>query len=275
LDILLVTAFLKSRLLVCVTAPSRGVHHPEVSGRGILGEGCYYPKPPAETTKDLRWSVCCNESACLSGGPLLLAFLRWCGRCIPAARRLRLQLYRAIPRKSLSGNHFGSTEGHVIVGLRGPGYDSGSGLAPLLRNRDKRYLLYLMACLLSGEVVLPRAYDTDIYLRGLGMLLTTVCLFGLISRPGAPGSARGHRLVRGARPVPARVVGPIAVAPGSQRRGKFNVAERLSLGAGSLPVPRSTPRIRSTSSATNTGDENLTPVRAGEIYAAVHSCSDT
>jgi len=62
------------------------------------------------------------------------------------------------------------------VGLRGPGYDSGSGLAPLLRNRDKRYLLYLMACVLSGEVVLPRAYDTDIYLTGLGMLLTTVLL---------------------------------------------------------------------------------------------------
>jgi hypothetical protein len=56
----------------------------------------------------------------------------------------------------------------VIVGLRGPGYDSGSGLAPLLRNRDKRYLLYLMACLLSGEVVLPRAYDTDIYLTAWG-----------------------------------------------------------------------------------------------------------
>jgi hypothetical protein len=188
LDILLVTAFLETRLLVCVTAPSRAVHHPEVSGRGILGEGCYDPKPPAETTKDLRWSVCCNESACLSGGPLLRAFLRWCGRCIPAARRLRLQLYRAIPRKSLSGNHFGSTEGHVIAELRGPGYDSGSGLALLLRNRDKRYLLYLMACLLSGEVVLPRAYDTDVYLTGLGMLLTTVCLFGLISRSGAPGS---------------------------------------------------------------------------------------
>jgi hypothetical protein len=275
LDILLVTAFLVTRLLVCGTAPDRGVHHPEVSGRGILGEGRYDPKPPAETTKDLRWRVRCDESACFSGGPLLLAFLRWCGRCVPAARRLRLQRYRAIPRKSLSGNHFGSTEGHVIIRLRGPGYDSGSGLAPLLRNRDKRHLLYLMACLPSGEAVLPRAYDTDIYLTGLGMLLRTVYLFGLISRPGAPGYARGHRLVRGARPVPARVVGPIAVAPGSQRRAKFNVAERLSLGAGSLPVPRSTPRRRSTSSATNTGDEYLTPVRAGEIYAAVHSCPDT
>ena len=139
-DILLVTAFLVTRLLVCVTAPGQGVHHPEVSGRRILGEGYYDPKPPAETTKDLRWRVRCDDPACFSCGSLLLASLRWCGRCVPAARRLRLQRYWAIPRKSLSDNLFGSTESHVIIGLRGPGYASGSGLAPFLRNRDKRHL---------------------------------------------------------------------------------------------------------------------------------------
>jgi cation:H+ antiporter len=35
-------------------------------------------------------------------------------------------------------------------------------------------VLFLMASLLSGEAVLPRAHDTDIYLTGLGILLTAV-----------------------------------------------------------------------------------------------------
>ena len=43
-------------------------------------------------------------------------------------------------------------------------------------------VLFLMASLLSGEAVLPRAHDTDIYLTGLGILLTTVYLCGLIFR---------------------------------------------------------------------------------------------
>jgi hypothetical protein len=103
-------------------------------------------------------------------------------------------------------------------------------------------VLYLMVCLLSDEAVLPRAYDTHIYLTGLGMLSRPFLLFGLISRPEAPGSARRHRLVRGARPAHARVMGLIAVAPCSQRQAMFNVAEQLYLDAGSLPVPRLTPR---------------------------------
>ena len=44
-------------------------------------------------------------------------------------------------------------------------------------------VLFLMANLLSGEAVLPRAHDTDIYLTGLGILLTAVYLYGLIFRP--------------------------------------------------------------------------------------------
>jgi cation:H+ antiporter len=44
-------------------------------------------------------------------------------------------------------------------------------------------VLFLMAGLLSVEAVLPRAHDTDIYLTGLGILLTVVYLFGLIFRP--------------------------------------------------------------------------------------------
>ena len=43
--------------------------------------------------------------------------------------------------------------------------------------------LFLLATLLSGKAVLPRAHKTDIYLTGLGMLLTAVYLIGLIFRP--------------------------------------------------------------------------------------------
>jgi cation:H+ antiporter len=49
-------------------------------------------------------------------------------------------------------------------------------------------VLFLIANLLSGEAVLPRAHDTDIYLTGLGILLTTVYLCGLIFR-------RRHRVL--------------------------------------------------------------------------------
>ncbi len=44
-------------------------------------------------------------------------------------------------------------------------------------------VLFLVASLLSGQAVLPRAQRTDIYLAGLGILLTTVYLYGLIFRP--------------------------------------------------------------------------------------------
>ena len=44
-------------------------------------------------------------------------------------------------------------------------------------------VLFLMASLLSGNAVLPQAQNTDIYLTGLGCLLTAVYLYGLIFRP--------------------------------------------------------------------------------------------
>jgi cation:H+ antiporter len=44
-------------------------------------------------------------------------------------------------------------------------------------------VLILVATLLSGQSVLPAAHDTDIYLTGLGMLLTVVYLCGLVFRP--------------------------------------------------------------------------------------------
>lgn len=44
-------------------------------------------------------------------------------------------------------------------------------------------VLFLLATLLSGKAVLPHAQATDIYLAGLGVLLTAVYLYGLIVRP--------------------------------------------------------------------------------------------
>ncbi|MEO7477746.1 MAG: hypothetical protein ABIT64_00750, partial [Lysobacteraceae bacterium] len=43
-------------------------------------------------------------------------------------------------------------------------------------------VLFLMATLLSGKAVLPDAQPTDVYLTGLGILLTTVYLAGLVLR---------------------------------------------------------------------------------------------
>ncbi len=44
-------------------------------------------------------------------------------------------------------------------------------------------VLFLLATLLSGKAVLPTAQATDIYLTGVGMLLTAVYITGLLFRP--------------------------------------------------------------------------------------------
>ncbi|TMD61762.1 MAG: sodium:calcium antiporter, partial [Chloroflexi bacterium] len=44
-------------------------------------------------------------------------------------------------------------------------------------------VLFLLANLLSGQAVLPEAKNTDIYLAGLGILLTVIYIYGLIFRP--------------------------------------------------------------------------------------------
>lgn len=44
-------------------------------------------------------------------------------------------------------------------------------------------VLFLGASLLSGQAALPQAQSTDIYLTGLGSLLTAIYLYGLIFRP--------------------------------------------------------------------------------------------
>jgi cation:H+ antiporter len=44
-------------------------------------------------------------------------------------------------------------------------------------------VLFLLASLLSGQAVVPRAHATDIYLTGLGILVTVVYMFGIVFRP--------------------------------------------------------------------------------------------
>jgi cation:H+ antiporter len=44
-------------------------------------------------------------------------------------------------------------------------------------------VLFLLASVLSGQSVLPRAHNTDIYLTALGALLTIVYMIGLVFRP--------------------------------------------------------------------------------------------
>lgn len=44
-------------------------------------------------------------------------------------------------------------------------------------------VLFLVASVLSGQAVLPHAGKTDLYLTGVGMLLTCVYLYGLLFRP--------------------------------------------------------------------------------------------
>jgi cation:H+ antiporter len=44
-------------------------------------------------------------------------------------------------------------------------------------------VLFLLASLLSGKAALPQAQETDIYLTALGIVLTVVYGWGLITRP--------------------------------------------------------------------------------------------
>jgi cation:H+ antiporter len=45
-------------------------------------------------------------------------------------------------------------------------------------------VLFLLAVLVSGKSVLPNAHASDIYLTGLGALLTVIYMAGLLFRPG-------------------------------------------------------------------------------------------
>ncbi|WP_204366378.1 hypothetical protein [Natrialba taiwanensis] len=52
-------------------------------------------------------------------------------------------------------------------------------------------VLFLVVSVVSGQAVLPALTGADIYLAGLGSLLTTVYITGVIFRPPIPGLATG------------------------------------------------------------------------------------
>ena len=52
-------------------------------------------------------------------------------------------------------------------------------------------VLFLLASLVSGESVLPHAQNSDIYLAGLGVILTAVYILGLILRPSRRRAGMG------------------------------------------------------------------------------------
>ncbi len=52
-------------------------------------------------------------------------------------------------------------------------------------------VLFLLASLLSGESVLPHAQNSDVYLAGLGVILTAVYILGLILRPSRRRAGMG------------------------------------------------------------------------------------
>ncbi|MGI8666869.1 MAG: sodium:calcium antiporter [Jatrophihabitans sp.] len=52
-------------------------------------------------------------------------------------------------------------------------------------------VLFLLAVLVSGKAVLPNAHASDIYLTGLGGLLTIVYMAGLLFRPAKPHARLG------------------------------------------------------------------------------------
>lgn len=60
---------------------------------------------------------------------------------------------------------------------------AGDGAEPLSAHVVDSAVLFLVASLITGTPILPQAQHSDIYLTGLGMLLTTVYIPGLIFRP--------------------------------------------------------------------------------------------
>ena len=67
-------------------------------------------------------------------------------------------------------------------------------------------VLFLVAGMLSGSAVLPQAQATDIYLTALGIVLTVVYLWGLVTRPNRR-SSRGWASTRSAVLDPVRGAG--------------------------------------------------------------------
>lgn len=58
-------------------------------------------------------------------------------------------------------------------------------------------VLFLLAVLVSGKAVLPNAHASDIYLTGLGALLTIIYMAGLLFRPAKQRARLGIDSIAG------------------------------------------------------------------------------
>src|ERR1041385_197336 len=79
----------------------------------------------------------------------------------------------------LSGVVFGATILAAITALP----EISTGFAAVKLGDYKLAVIFLVATIVSGKAVLPRATKADMYLTALGMLLTAVYIYGLIFRP--------------------------------------------------------------------------------------------
>jgi cation:H+ antiporter len=75
-------------------------------------------------------------------------------------------------------------------------------------------VLFFVATLISGTAVLPQAKDADIYMAGLGILLTAVYVFGLIFRPSRKVAGMGPDSLAVLVLYALGVVGLVVVASG-------------------------------------------------------------
>ena len=62
-------------------------------------------------------------------------------------------------------------------------------------------VLFLSATLISGKAALPQAQDTDVYLAGLGILLTCIYLYGFHLPPAHQGAGHGRELAACTAPL--------------------------------------------------------------------------
>ncbi|RZK62580.1 MAG: hypothetical protein EOO59_02145 [Hymenobacter sp.] len=125
---------------------------------------------------------------------MLVSVHRW-GACVRARRIAGVVLERSgdasATHLGLSGVLFGATVLAAATSLP----EISTGLASIKLGDYKLAVsdifggnsflpvLFLLASAISGRAVLPYANKTDLYLTGLGMLLTCVYLGGLLFRP--------------------------------------------------------------------------------------------
>lgn len=126
-----------------------------------------------------------------STGRVLLKFLAGCLLTLGAGIALELSGDQIASHLGMSGVIFGATFLAASTSLP----ETSTGVTSI-RMRDYKLaisdifggnaflpVLFLLASLLSGQSVLPYAQNTDVYLASLGIVLTSIYIFGLVTRP--------------------------------------------------------------------------------------------